>query len=218
MVHGLCETPSDRPMITECDTIPSSKICTRNNTLNVTITITHPQARMFRSANERYLFLIFTKQGEISITCTPKQYDDPTFWINVCYIISRSSSAHEHSNLKFSTAHTLPNGWHRHKKILIIIVVGFSSNGPRVLVRRILTLGSGENPIPSKSIQMVKVVTITTKVHVDLSVQLLSILTLKNTIIMSRPHSTKYSWYINTTRGGRRIIFTYRAKQTSITP
>ena len=27
MVHGLCETPSDNPIITECDTIPSSKIC-----------------------------------------------------------------------------------------------------------------------------------------------------------------------------------------------
>jgi hypothetical protein len=25
MVHGLCETPNDRPMITECDTIPSSR-------------------------------------------------------------------------------------------------------------------------------------------------------------------------------------------------
>lgn len=27
IVHGLCETPSDSPMITECDTIPSSKTC-----------------------------------------------------------------------------------------------------------------------------------------------------------------------------------------------
>jgi len=26
MVQGFCETPKDSPMITECDTIPSSRI------------------------------------------------------------------------------------------------------------------------------------------------------------------------------------------------
>ena len=30
IVHGLCETPSDRPMIIECDTIPSSNTCVKS--------------------------------------------------------------------------------------------------------------------------------------------------------------------------------------------
>lgn len=34
MVHGLWDTPRDSPIITECDTIPSSKICFPKEKIN----------------------------------------------------------------------------------------------------------------------------------------------------------------------------------------